>query len=131
MRTKLLTRQNFKEAVFARDGHKCLFCELPPVDAHHIIDRSLFPDGGYYLDNGASVCEFHHFECEKTNISIEDVRLAAKITQPVLPPSFDPAKVYDKWGNEVLPSGQRLCGPLFWSDGCLKILDHILDIFVI
>jgi hypothetical protein len=43
---QLLTREEFKRQVFARDGH-CAFCQLPPVDAHHILERRLWPDGGY------------------------------------------------------------------------------------
>ena len=36
---KLLTRDQFREAVFARDNHKCVFCHQPAVDAHHILER--------------------------------------------------------------------------------------------
>jgi len=76
MDTKLLTCDEFREAVFARDGHKCVFCGARAEDAHHIIERRLWPDSGYYLDNGASVCEKHHLDCEQTTISVEDVRAA-------------------------------------------------------
>ena len=51
-----LTRDQFRNGVFARDGHKCVLCQAPGQDAHHIMERRLFPDGGYYLDNGATVC---------------------------------------------------------------------------
>lgn len=43
---KLLTRDNFREAVFARDNNTCVFCSLPAKDAHHIIERRLWKDGG-------------------------------------------------------------------------------------
>jgi 5-methylcytosine-specific restriction endonuclease McrA len=33
---KLLTRDDFRESVFKRDGHKCVICKAPGVDAHHI-----------------------------------------------------------------------------------------------
>lgn len=52
----LLTREDFKKIVFERDKHKCVVCGQPAVDAHHIIDRALWTDGGYYLDNGVSLC---------------------------------------------------------------------------
>ena len=48
----------------------------------HIIERKLFDDGGYYLNNAASVCEHHHIECEKTLITVGEVYKAAKITEP-------------------------------------------------
>lgn len=60
---KLLTRDIFRESVFSRDNHKCVICGNPAKDAHHIIERRLFSDGGYYIDNGASLCEEHHIKC--------------------------------------------------------------------
>jgi hypothetical protein len=54
MRTALLTRDQFREAVFARDKHKCVICKEPAKDAHHIMERRLFTEtdelGGYFLD---------------------------------------------------------------------------------
>ena len=44
----LLTRDQFREGVFKRDNHKCVICRAPAVDAHHIIERRLWTDGGYY-----------------------------------------------------------------------------------
>jgi hypothetical protein len=52
----LLTRDNFRNSVFERDKHLCVICKEPAVDAHHILERRLFPDEGYYIDNGASLC---------------------------------------------------------------------------
>jgi len=49
MSDQLLTRDEFREGVFARDRHTCVNCRKPGVDAHHIMERRLFPDGGYYL----------------------------------------------------------------------------------
>ena len=56
----ILTRDQFREGVFERDKHKCVFCDKPAVDAHHILERRLFSGaqaGGYFMSNGASVCE--------------------------------------------------------------------------
>lgn len=50
---KLLTRDEFREGVFERDGHKCVVCGDDARDAHHIMERRLFADGGYYMENGA------------------------------------------------------------------------------
>lgn len=118
----LLSRDQFRDAVFARDGHACVFCGLPPVDAHHIIERRLWPDGGYYLDNGASVCSDHHLQCERTTLSVEDVRLACGITRIQVPPHLYPDQAYDKWGNPVLANGQRLKGELFFDESVQKVL---------
>jgi len=48
-------RDQFREAVLSRDRHMCVVCGQPARDAHHIMERRLFPDGGYHLDNGASL----------------------------------------------------------------------------
>lgn len=128
---KLLEREAFKAKVFARDNRCCIFCDKEAQDAHHILDRKLFSDGGYYIDNGASVCHEHHIDCEKTLISVEDVRKAAGITNIVVPDQFYPDEVLDKWGNPILPSGRRLKGELFHDDGAQKALKdgNVLDLF--
>jgi hypothetical protein len=121
-RQTLLTRTEFREGVFARDGGKCVFCGAPAVDAHHIIDRRLWPDEGYYLDNGASVCADDHWQCEWTTITVEQVRAACGIEKPILPPHLYAGQTYDKWGNPVLPNGQRLRGELFFDGSVQKVL---------
>ena len=59
-------RAAFRDAVFARDGNRCRVCgwsvqtaELN-LDAHHITDRNLMPNGGYVKENGISLCPAHH-----------------------------------------------------------------------
>lgn len=118
----LLTRDAFREAVFARDNNTCVFCEQKAVDAHHILERRLWIDGGYYISNGASVCEQHHWDCETTNITVEEVRIAAGITRKVIPNHLYDDHIYDKWGNPVLPNDQRLIGELFHDESVQKVL---------
>ncbi len=125
----LLTRDQFRDAVWARDGHQCVVCQQPAIDAHHILERRLWPDGGYYLDNGVSVCEVHHMEAEETAISCEQLRELAGIEDFPLPEHLSSDEVYDKWGNPVLPNGQRLKGELFWETPVQKILGSRLALF--
>lgn len=125
MTEKLLTRTDFREGVFARDNHKCVFCGEPAVDAHHIMERRLFAGeqaGGYYMSNGASVCEVHHLACEMTQISVDEVREACGITKPTIPDHLYEDHIYDKWGNPLLPNGQRMMGELFLDESVQKIL---------
>lgn len=70
MDNKLLTREEFKQQVFARTGGKCCVpgCNCDAVDAHHIMDRKLFDDNGYYLWNGAALCAKHHLDAENSII---------------------------------------------------------------
>ncbi len=130
---KLLTRDDFREGVMARDGHRCVFCKRAAdqtaegkLDAHHIIERRLFTAdheyGGYYLDNGATVCEDCHRKCEMTTISCQDCRDAAGIKTVVLPSyAYDDIE-YDKWLNPIVHNGMRLKGPLFWDESVQKVL---------
>lgn len=128
---KLLTRDQFREGVFARDGYKCVFCDQPAVDAHHILERRLWPDGGYYLENGASVCEEHHLACERTLISVEEVRHAAGITKIITPPHLYDDQCFDKWGNTILEDGRRAKGGLFNDESVQKALKegNALELF--
>jgi hypothetical protein len=81
--------------------------------------------------NGSSVCEQHHLDCEMTKISVEDVRIACGITKPIIPDDLYDDQVYDKWGNIILPNGQRTKGPLFYDESVQKILRQggVLDLF--
>jgi hypothetical protein len=127
-----LTRVAFRDGVFARDHHQCVFCDQLAVDAHHIIERRLWSDGGYYLANGASICQQHHLACEMTAISVEAVREAAGIRHVIVPSHLYADQAYDKWGNPVLANGQRLKGELFFDEGVQKMLSAggMLDLFV-
>ncbi len=118
----LLTRDEFRKQVFNRDNNKCVICSEPAVDAHHIIERRLWPDSGYYLNNGASVCSAHHFLCETTEISVEEIREACGIMKKIIPPHMYDDQIYDKWGNIILENGKRLKGDLFDDESVQKVL---------
>jgi hypothetical protein len=118
----LLSRDDFREGVFARDAHQCVICKALAQDAHHIIERRLFPDGGYYLNNGASLCGICHILAEETTLTCEQIRTAAGITEIVLPPHLYHDQRYDKWGNPILENGLRLRGELFNDESVQKVL---------
>lgn len=129
MSHELLSRDAFRERVFARDGTRCIMCGSMARDAHHIIERRLWPDGGYYMANGASVCEPCHLKAESTEISCGQLREAAGIKRVVLPPHLYGDQDYDKWGNEILPNGTRLIGELFHDESVQKVLNPVLHLF--
>lgn len=72
-----MSREDFRAACVERDGGVCVvpWCG-EPVDTdpsgqgevHHIIERELWPNGGYRADNGASVCNMHHRYAERNHI---------------------------------------------------------------
>lgn len=72
-------REQFFSLVSQRQKGQCLFCTQPMCDAHHILDRALFSDGGYDLSNLAGVCAEHHWQCEITVLSVQEVLDAANI----------------------------------------------------
>lgn len=125
----LLSRDQFREGVFARDKRKCVICGLPATAAHHILERRLFPDEGYYLDNGASVCDTCHIAAEATLIDCDQLRRGAGITEIILPPHFFADAEYDKWGNLITKNG-RLPGELFFEEPVQKMLKPVMHMFV-
>lgn len=131
MPPKLLTRDAFREGVFQRDGFRCVLCgdTGSKHDAHHIIERRLWPDGGYYLDNGVTVCEPCHLRCEQTLVSCEDARAAAGIQSVLLPPHLYATSRYDKWGNVIVSETQRTRGELFADASVRRVLAPVLDVF--
>jgi hypothetical protein len=126
-----MERDEFREGTFKRDGHKCVICKKPAKDAHHIMERRLFPTEGplaygYTLDNGASLCEEHHVQAEQTVLSCEEIRQAAGIEKVILPDHLYPDTIYDKWGNAFLGNGLRSRGELFEDESVQKILpEHV------
>jgi len=58
-------RKKFRDAVFKRDGYRCVVCgfESSPerveheLDAHHVTPREEMPNGGYVKENGVSLCD--------------------------------------------------------------------------
>lgn len=61
MSSKKSLRDDFRNAVFKRDGYVCAMCGHRPesvdqLDAHHITDRHYMPFGGYCAANGISLC---------------------------------------------------------------------------
>ncbi len=64
-------RENFRNAVFKRDGNKCRGCGKTdtPLDAHHITDRRDMPNGGYVAENGITLCGTCHTLAEYWHVS--------------------------------------------------------------
>lgn len=122
LETQLLSREDFDRLVKLRSHGMCVACAKPAVDSHHVLDRKLFHDGGYYLGNGAALCAQHHLDAEATTLSVNAVRALAGIKTPVLPPGFSPDLTYDKWGNEVVNEHIIIEGPLAHDTGCRRAL---------
>ena len=69
--SKKITRENFRNAVFKRDGYRCVCCGLKSspenaeqdLDAHHIIDRNDIENGGYVNSNAITLCKFPDGGC--------------------------------------------------------------------
>lgn len=125
----LLSRNEFREGVCSRDKNLCVICQDQGQDAHHILERRLWADGGYYLDNGATLCGSCHILAEQTILSCEDIRKAANIKNIIIPAHLYPDEQYDKWGNSILLNGTRMRGELFYDESVQKILAPVLNKF--
>jgi len=127
----LLTRNEFRAGALKRDNNRCVICKAPAQDVHHIIERRLFDDGGYYLENAASLCGQHHIEAERTTLSCDIIREATGISNVVLPPHLYEEYAYDKWGNIIMPNNTRIKGELFYDESVQKILTDggVLSLF--
>lgn len=123
---QLLSRDDFREFTFKRDNLKCVVpgCNQPAQDAHHIVERRLFADGGYRLGNGASVCGVHHLECEATIIECDQLRQWVGISKAIYPENIESPT--DKWGNPLLENGKRGIGPLFFDPSVQKVLGALI-----
>ena len=118
-----MTRDEFRETVFERDGHKCVCCPQPATAVHHILERKLFPDGGYLSSNGASLCADCHLKAETNLILPDEIREAAGISEIILPPGFDPSRRHCKWGNSMDEWGNVIeHGPLWDSEQYSKAM---------
>lgn len=126
---RLLSRDDFREGVFKRDSYKCVICKEKGIDAHHIIERRLFTDGGYYLENGSTLCTKHHLLAESTELSCQEIRDAIGITDFPIPEHMYRDIDYDKWGNILLSNGTRIRGELFNDESVQKIIKPVLDLF--
>src|SRR5579885_3871709 len=69
---KKVIRKLFRDACYKRDGFRCAMCGMKSskdnaekeLDAHHITDRNLMPNGGYVKENGISLCPTCHEKAE-------------------------------------------------------------------
>jgi len=109
---QLLSREQFNKQCLLRDKSLCVFCDALATEVHHILDRKLFNNGGYYLDNGASVCEKCHIKCENLFYTVEDVLKAVGIRCRITPSDYTPLDKLDKWGN-IYDSDKIILSELF------------------
>jgi hypothetical protein len=116
----LQSRDEFRQLALERDHGFCVLCHKPAVDVHHIIDRKLWEDGGYYNGNAASLCSDCHLQAEQTVISCES--LWSAIGDKILPPNLDSHEQIDHWGNPILPNNLRMRGELFDEECVQKAL---------
>lgn len=105
----LLTRDAFREAVLKRDNNQCVLClSADNLSVHHILERKLWVDGGYYESNGVTLCPEHHILAEACFIMPEDLwtTIGIDINSVLYPEDLDLDNNYDKWGQEVLYVGE-------------------------
>ena len=139
-KSKHLTRNEFRNSCLKRDSYQCVIChqlavydsdhEVSNLSVHHIIERRLWGENqGYFMDNGASLCDPCHIMAEQTVLSCDKIREAAGIKNILIPEHLCADQVYDKWGNVILPNGNRLKGDLFFEQSVQDIMKPVLHLF--
>lgn len=95
-----MRREEFRNRVFRRDGFECLvpWCDEDAKDAHHIIERAEWDNGGYFPDNGASVCHKHHKAAEDNYIPPQAFWQWIDVVGPT-PDGM--SRDVDKWGEPL------------------------------
>lgn len=89
-----MSRKSFRQTCVERDGGECIvpWCQssvtIEPDGAgevHHIIERELWPNGGYLPRNGVCVCNHHHRMAERDEIPPQAFWRWAGTERPVVP----------------------------------------------
>lgn len=113
----ILSRREFRERCVDRDDGKCLvpWCSSRvtadpdgPGEVHHIIERALWDDGGWYAKNGASVCNDHHQYAEENFIPPHAFWRWLDV-EPLTPEGM-PTNI-NKWGPDEQRRGETLDTP--------------------
>lgn len=118
----LLRPTNFQREVLSRDHHACVCCRSTDVVVAHLLNQQLWSDGGFYVENGVTVCREHELELKRTNLSLETLREAARIPYALTPDHLSAEASYDHWGNQLVENGLRLRGTLFETAAAQKHL---------
>jgi|AntDeeMetagen134_2_1112570.scaffolds.fasta_scaffold01233_8 hypothetical protein len=101
MTPELLSRSVFSDRALERDNETCVipWCDADADEVHHVIERSLWSDGGYYLRNAASVCNPHHRYAEDNHIPPQAFWRWIGV-EPLTPEQFTSFHI-NKWGDEL------------------------------
>lgn len=111
---KLMSRDDFRNKVAERDNFKCIICGNKADESHHIVERKLWSDEGYYMNNGASLCNFHHKQAENNTLCPQYLRHLLQI-DTIIPSRFDNTIDYDKWGKPFeMPREHNFKYPTTW-----------------
>lgn len=97
-------------------------CAAPATEVHHLLERALFRDGGYYLSNAASLCNPCHALAEDTTLTRSALSQKAGIDHPYTPEFLCDYDV-DKWAN-VLGDDLLHPGDLAATPGCARVIER-------
>ena len=60
----------WRKEIYERDNWKCKICgSKEHINAHHIFAGADLPDLRFQIDNGITLCEFHHIQLHKNQSS--------------------------------------------------------------
>ena len=108
-----LSRDAFNQSVLKRDNSECVLCgSKDNLCVHHIIERKLWVDGGYYVTNGVTLCPTCHIQAESCFVmpSVLWDKIGLELCgigdlSFLYPDGWALDVDYDKWGQEILYEG--------------------------
>lgn len=93
------------------------------------MERRLFDNGGYVVNNGVTLCAKCHMLAERTVYSPDFLRQCAGIIVKVLPEHLYDDYEYTKWGDIVNENGTRTPGELYHDESVRRVTQKFAHLY--
>lgn len=113
---------NDRDTILMRDQHRCIACEQPADTISPLLDLRLWDEPSFDPNNWVTLCLTHAATAEDGALDLDYLRLLANIQTSHVPPQCYPTFRYDRWGNQILQTGLRVRGELFYAPDVQAIL---------
>ena len=108
--------------VLARDNQRCVVCEGTADEVCSILDLRLWDTFTFDAHNWVSLCATHAAAVKNGLFHPAELRSLARIDSILVPAQCYQTFTYDRWGNQILSSGERVRGELFHASDVQDIL---------
>lgn len=102
--------------VLARDNQRCVVCEGTADEVCSILDLRLWDTFTFDAHNWVSLCATHAAAVKNGLFHPAELRSLARIDSILVPAQCYQTFTYDRWGNQILSSGERVRGELVGAE---------------